>query len=146
MEMRLVDAVPLSKKIQAAHTACARRGDERAEKALDYVLGLIEEAPGIPVCPDADRMKRRRYGKGQKVLLSDDELEQLQKEFPHDWQSRIDRLDEYIAQFGNKYKSHLATIRNWARRDEKGSKREASFDEGEFMELALAKTYGGNER
>lgn len=143
MEMRLVDAVPLSEKIQAARAACTRRGDVRAEKALAYVLELLEDAPGIPICPDTDRMKRKRYGKGKKVLLSDDELGQLQNEFPHDWQARIDRLDEYIAQFGNRYKSHLATIRNWARRDEKQENGGASFDEAEFMKLALEKTYGG---
>jgi cob(I)alamin adenosyltransferase len=50
------------------------------------------------------------------VRLTDDELEKLKTEFP-DWEERIERLDSYIEQSGKTYKSHLATIRNWARRD-----------------------------
>ena len=38
-------------------------------------------------------------------------------EFPHDYSARIERLSEYIASTGKKYKNHLATIRNWARND-----------------------------
>lgn len=58
-----------------------------------------------------------RYGEYQNVILTDKELEKLKDEFPHDWQERIDRLSSYIAQSGKKYQNHLATIRNWARRD-----------------------------
>ena len=60
---------------------------------------------------------RHKYGNYKNVLLSDDDLEKLKTEFPKDWQSRIERLSEYIASSGKKYKSHLATIRSWARKD-----------------------------
>ena len=43
-------------------------------------------------------------------------MSKLQSEFP-DWEQRIERLSEYIASKGAKYKSHLATIRSWARKD-----------------------------
>ena len=46
----------------------------------------------------------------------------LQTEFPADYQSRIERLSEYMASSGRRYKNHLATIRSWARRDSKQSK------------------------
>lgn len=59
---------------------------------------------------------RRKYGEYNNVLLSDEELEKLQAEFP-DWQERIERLSSYIASTGKTYKNHLATIRNWARKD-----------------------------
>lgn len=62
------------------------------------------------------RAPRARHGEYGNVLLGDDELAKLQAEFP-DWQARIERLDGYIEQTGKRYKSHLATIRNWARRD-----------------------------
>lgn len=63
---------------------------------------------------------RHKYGKYSNVLLSDEDLEKLKAEFP-DWEERIERLSEYIASKGAKYKSHLATIRSWARKDkEKG--------------------------
>lgn len=60
---------------------------------------------------------RHRYGEYENVLLTDDELGKLKNEFPDDWQERIERLSGYIASSGKKYKSHLATIRNWARKE-----------------------------
>lgn len=65
-------------------------------------------------------MPRHRYGEYQNVLLSDSELEKLKAEFPTDWEQRIERLSEYIASTGKRYKSHLATIRSWARKDKQG--------------------------
>ena len=41
----------------------------------------------------------------------------MKSEFPNDYQSRIERLSEYMASTGKIYKNHLATIRSWARRD-----------------------------
>lgn len=61
---------------------------------------------------------RHQHGAYKNVLLTDDEFEKLKKEFP-DWESRIERLSEYMASTGKSYKSHLATIRSWARRDKK---------------------------
>ena len=69
----------------------------------------IEESP-----PKATRHK---YGMYENVLLSDDDFQKLQEEFPNDLFDRIERLSEYIASTGKKYKSHLATIRSWARKD-----------------------------
>lgn len=60
---------------------------------------------------------RHKYGQYQNVLLSNEEYEKLQEEFPHDFMARIERLSEYIASTGKKYKNHLATIRSWARKD-----------------------------
>lgn len=65
---------------------------------------------------------KHRHGKYGNVMLTDDELEKLKSEFPGDWQERIERLSEYIESKGARYKSHLATIRSWARRDEKKGK------------------------
>lgn len=50
------------------------------------------------------------------MLLTDDDLEKLKTEFS-DWQQRIDRLSAYMESTGKSYKNHLATIRNWARKD-----------------------------
>ena len=60
---------------------------------------------------------RHKYGNYNNVLLSDDDLEKLKSEFPKDWDSRIERLSEYIAISGKSYKNHLATIRSWARKE-----------------------------
>ena len=59
---------------------------------------------------------KHKHGEYNNVLLTDDELEKLQKEYP-DYSERIDRLSSYIASTGKAYKSHYATIRNWARKD-----------------------------
>ena len=53
------------------------------------------------------------------MLLTDEELDKLKELFPADLQDRIERLSEYIASTGKKYKSHYATIRAWANRDSK---------------------------
>ena len=62
---------------------------------------------------------RHKYGEYNNVLLTDEELDKLKAEFPDDWKERIDRLSFYMASTGKSYKSHLATIRNWAREDKK---------------------------
>ena len=61
---------------------------------------------------------RHRYGAYQNVRLSDEEYGKLKAEFPADYSQRVERLSEYIASTGKRYKNHLATIRSWARRDE----------------------------
>lgn len=59
---------------------------------------------------------KHKHGEYTNVLLTDDELDKLKQEYP-DWQERIERLSSYVASTGKKYKSHYATIRNWARKD-----------------------------
>ena len=61
---------------------------------------------------------RHRYGEFDHVMLSDEDMQKLQEEFPEDWPERIRNLDEYIECSGKSYKNHLLTIRTWARRDE----------------------------
>lgn len=59
---------------------------------------------------------KHKYGEYNNVLLTDTELDKLKDKFP-DWEDRIERLSIYIESKGAKYKSHYATILNWARRD-----------------------------
>lgn len=82
---------------------------------------------------------RHQYGEYSNVLLSDEELGKLKAEFPSDWQSRIERLSEYIASTGKKYKSHLATIRSWAKKDKESGK--GVKPDGEHK--SLAEEWGG---
>ena len=86
----------------------------------------IEEVP-----PKATRHKYGMYG---NVLLSDLDYKRLQEEFPHDYSDRIERLSEYIASTGKKYKSHLATIRSWARKDS-SQKPKASKSSNPFLDM-----------
>ena len=85
----------------------------------------IESAPAEPPAPPAPpaeeekKPPKHKYGEYRNVLLTDEELAKLKAEYPSDWSARIDRLSEYIASKGAKYKSHFATIRSWANRDKK---------------------------
>lgn len=64
-----------------------------------------------------DKPIRHKYGEYKNVLLSDEDLEKLKTEFPNDYESRIENLSCYIESTGKSYKNHLATIRNWARKE-----------------------------
>ena len=76
----------------------------------DRIGEVIEEA-------EPPKTTRHKQGFYNNVLLTDEEYDKLQEEFPHDYTERIERLSEYIASTGKRYKSHLATIRAWARKD-----------------------------
>lgn len=80
-----------------------------------------EKTDGEEISPQADipLLTRCRYGEYNNVLLSADEYAKLEQLFPYDLSERIERLSEYIASTGKKYKSHYATIRSWANRDGK---------------------------
>lgn len=73
--------------------------------------------PNKPDIGASKKETRHKYGEYSNVLLSDSDIEKLKTEFPTDWEERIDRLSAYMASTGKGYKNHLATIRNWARRD-----------------------------
>lgn len=64
-----------------------------------------------------DNNIKHKHGEYNNVLLTDEELEKLKDEYI-DWDERIERLSSYVASTGKKYKSHYATIRNWARKDQ----------------------------
>lgn len=64
-----------------------------------------------------DKKDNKYYGEFKNVSLSDDELEKLKIRYPYDWENRIDKLSAYMASKGKRYKSHYATILNWARRE-----------------------------
>lgn len=64
-----------------------------------------------------EKPTRHQYGQYKNVLLSDGDMDKLRAEYPTDWQTRIERLSEYMASTGKTYKNHLATIRAWARKD-----------------------------
>ena len=71
---------------------------------------------------------RHKYGEYKNVLLSDEQMGKLRAEFPNDYQERIERLSEYCASTGKSYKNYLATIRNWAKKDNQPKKLSSSFN------------------
>ena len=57
------------------------------------------------------------YGRYQNIFLTDEELADLQASFPAVWEQYIEKLSEYMASTGKRYRSHAATIRRWASED-----------------------------
>lgn len=85
---------------------------------------IEEESIEEEIAPPSDPPKpsksskpvKHKHGEYRNVLLTDDELDKLKTEYS-DWEERIERLSAYVASTGKTYKSHYATIRNWARKD-----------------------------
>lgn len=117
-----------------------RLGKDRLELDKDS----IESLPP----PKATKPVRHKYGEYKNVLLTDEDMEKLKSEFPDDWQQRIERLSGYIESTGKSYKNHLATIRNWAKRDkEKGAAEKKQKNDGWCMpnaddDIDLTKIFG----
>lgn len=86
-------------------------GEKEIDKEIDKEKETDKDSAGAPAKP------RHKYGTYQNVLLSDADYEKLKSEFPADYNERIERVSEYVAMNGKKYKDFLAVIRNWARRD-----------------------------
>lgn len=94
-------------------------------------VSIVEDS--MPESDDSAPTKQKKpvkhkYGEYSNVLLSDTDMEKLKSEFP-DWQARIERLSSYMASTGKSYKNHLATIRNWARKDAE-ERPKASYKQG----------------
>lgn len=114
------------KKLGNIVTAALPERYTEKEKELEKELELEQDKEKEEKPRKAAAPARHKYGEYNNVLLSDEELQKLQAEFPADWQARVDRLSGYIASTGKKYKNHLATIRNWAKMDKEKGKQQAS--------------------
>lgn len=86
-----------------------------------------KEIKDVTPPPAKAKPVRQKYGEYKNVLLTDQDLEKLKTEFPSDWQERIERLSAYMASTGKTYKNHLATIRNWARKDKTQPKPQQNY-------------------
>lgn len=90
--------------------------DKELDKDLDINKDIDTEKKSV-------KEVRHKYGQYSNVLLTDTDYEKLKSEFPSDYSERIENLSCYMASTGKAYKNHLATIRNWAKKDkEKQSK------------------------
>ena len=78
------------------------------------------------------------YGEYQNVFFTEEQYQKLTKEYPKDYQERIQRLDDYMQSTGKKYKDCLATIRMWARKENKNmTKSKNSIEKSELLERYL---------
>ena len=92
--------------------------EEDKELEEDIISDSGESAP-----TKKKRAVRHKYGEYNNVLLTDEQMAKLQAEFT-DWPERIERLSSYMASSGKSYKDHLATIRNWAKKDQQAPRQQ----------------------
>ena len=109
----------LNRKKPAETDLNRKKADKDKDKDKDNIIPPI--SPNGDIVPlEGERPRKHKYGEYKNVLLTDDEFEKLKVEYA-DYLDRIERLSSYLASTGKTYKSHYATIRNWARADaEKG--------------------------
>lgn len=98
---------------------CPTEIEKETEKEIELEGDIVSPTP-------SPKPTRHKYGMYKNVLLSDEDYQKLQAEFPHDYSERIDRLSEYMASTGKSYKNHLATIRAWDRKEKNKTTKENS--------------------
>lgn len=82
------------------------------------------------------KKQKHKYGEYKHILLTDEELEKLNKEFGEEkTQKAITYLDEYIEMKGAKYKSHYLAMKKWVFNavEEKEQKSAKTNDKGKSM-------------
>lgn len=122
LKIQSVDELPTNCQ-QTVGICCQTAAEIRLDKIRLEEDSLEEDIPDsdepeppAPKKTKSEKPAKHKYGEYKNVLLSDDELEKLKAEYP-DYSERIERLSSYVASTGKSYKSHYATIRNWARKD-----------------------------
>lgn len=79
-----------------------------------YKVGILNKEKETKL---KKKNNKKNFGEYGNVKLDDEQYEKLLNEFPSDYEKRIQNLDVYIQSSGKRYKDHLATIRNWARKE-----------------------------
>lgn len=124
---------PVTRQLQSGYTEI----EKEIEKEIDIEIykpsddslppALVSKVDTEPIKKKVKQVKHK-HGEYKNVLLTDEELEKLKAEYS-DLDDRIERLSSYIASTGKVYKSHYATIRNWARKDKEQPKQQARYNQ-----------------
>ena len=72
---------------------------------------------------------RMRLGIFNNVLLTQGELEELQRLNPDDWQDMIENLSTYMQSKGKYYEDHYATMMSWKRKDKQKARSGTFWEE-----------------
>lgn len=109
-----------------SNNAKCRNGEQSAAKYSKtqqsdppiHVQSMSNPCPIQSIESKADKPpSTHTYGTYKNVIFSDGQLEKLKRDFPSDWEQRIERLSEYMESTGKQYRNHLATIRIWAKEE-----------------------------
>lgn len=119
VENNVTDSDNTSVTVTLRNATDKNRIDKNRLEEDKSILSAFAE-PESPT-PKKTKPVKHKYGEYGNVLLTDDELQKLKAEYS-DYLDRIERLSSYVASTGKSYKSHYATIRNWARKDQEQKK------------------------
>jgi len=123
-----------------------KQNGSQVEAINDYMINdyMINEKEKIN---KKEKPQKHQYGEYKNVLLSDDELQKLQTEFPSDWKERIENVSEYCQSHGKTYKDYLATMRNWAKREKRNTTRPTPIRKNDVAGgyQRLMEILGGND-
>ncbi len=85
------------------------------------------------------KANKHKYGVYKHVLLKDEELQSLKREYPN-WEELIKYLDEYIEMKGYKVKSHYLCIKKWVvdavKKNGYKPKKETNFEQRNYGDLS----------
>lgn len=94
------------------HLAKSTNGNGKSDEPIPDIKPDIKTYSNIT----AIKSSKNKYGEFNNVLLTDSELVSLVERFGKQGsETRIEKLSGYLASKGDKYKSHYATIINWAK-------------------------------
>lgn len=101
-------------------TKCIRdvyKTDTQVRDRLELGKDRLELNNNIPASeekssPAFAKANKHKYGEYKNVLLKDEELQKLKKDYSN-WEELIKYLDEYIEMKGYKAKSHYLCIKKW---------------------------------
>lgn len=96
-----------------------------SREVMDKMISWIERCKNRQNLPyPATFLKKRMwedeselFGTFQNVYLTSEEVDKLREKFGESYAEKIENLSAYMASTGKGYKSHYATILNWARKD-----------------------------
>ena len=82
-------------------------------------------------------------GRFKNVFLIQNELDELKRKFPNDYETKIERLSRYLKSTGKHYDNHFATLLDWLEKDSNDKRnderetRETSYDIEEIDKINL---------
>ena len=116
---------PVQKTLPGQERNFTETGKETFPNTKEYTKENTKE--NTKECETPPRRAYEHFGEYGNVLLTREEMDLLRKEYPDDWQQRVNRLSEYMASTGKCYRNHLATIRSWARQDAPKEEKKGRF-------------------
>ncbi len=83
-------------------------------------------------------------GKYKNVFLSPEEIVELKNLF-FDWDTKVERLSEYMEISGRKYQNHFAVICKWAKEDDAKVEKEDNSKEKSAKKVNICNYQDTNE-